>query len=221
MTTTGSAHPTGARRRITWRKSRVVCVAVILAVLFGIAIGTKVVANNDPLVKGAVKFDPATFAAENFPIVQSAISDKAVDASSLATAIAADPTTAASKFGVASSGGPVYSVSFSGLVGDGKSGIYSVSVPGLPADLTVRVQTGPAINGTELRDATGAITFGQFTNQIDFQNAAAALNDMVKTQVLAPINTSVLTGKNIAVIGAFTLVNPKSWLVTPVKLTVQ
>ncbi len=28
-------------------------------------------------------------------------------------------------------------------------------------DLLVRVQTGPAINGTELRDATGEITFGQ------------------------------------------------------------
>ena len=43
------------------------------------------------------------------------------------------------------------------------------------------MQTGPAINGTDLRDAPGEIKFGQFTNQIEYQNAGAALNNAMKT----------------------------------------
>ena len=48
-----------------------------------------------------------------------------------------------------------------------------------------------------------------------------ALNNEMKKEVLAKIDTSALTGKTIAVVGAFKLVNPKSWLVTPVRLEVQ
>ncbi|RVA64506.1 DUF2291 family protein, partial [Mesorhizobium sp. M7A.F.Ca.CA.001.08.1.1] len=110
---------------------------------------------------------------------------------------------------------------FTGVVGEGKSGIYKVAVDGVPDTLMIRVQTGPAINGTELRDATGKITFGQFTNQIEYQDAGSALNNEMKKEVLAKVDTSTLTGKTISVVGAFKLVNPKSWLVTPVRLDVK
>jgi predicted lipoprotein len=43
----------------------------------------------------------------------------------------------------------------------------------------------------------------------------------MKEQVLAGIDNSALTGKSIEVTGAFTLINPKNWLVTPVELKVQ
>ncbi len=39
--------------------------------------------------------------------------------------------------------------------------------------------------------------------------------------MLAGVDNSALTGKTVAVTGVFTLVNPKSWLVTPVRLDVQ
>ena len=91
----------------------------------------------------------------------------------------------------------------------------------MPSTLVVRVQTGPAINGTDLRDATGTIAFGQFVNQIDYQNAGSALNKEMKKQVLSKIDTATLTGKTISVVGAFKLINPNNWLVTPVKLDVQ
>lgn len=202
-------------------KKRGIWIGVILVVLLGLILGTKVVPKDDPLAQGTQKFDPVTYGAENFPKVQTEIADKATDAPTLAPAIAADSAGAAKKFAVQSSGGPVYSTTFTGVVGKGQSGIYEVKVEGLPPDLLIRVQTGPAINGTELRDATGKIQFGQFTNQIDYQNAAAALNDELKKQVLGKIDTASLTGKTIEVTGAFTLINPKSWLVTPVKLSVK
>jgi predicted lipoprotein len=44
---------------------------------------------------------------------------------------------------------------------------------------------------------------------------------VLKTEVLAKIDNSALTGKTIALVGAFKLVNPKSWLITPVALEVK
>ncbi len=81
----------------------------------------------------------------------------------------------------------------------------------LPADVVVRVQTGPAVNGTDLRDATGAIEFGQFTNQIEYQNAGSAINNQMKKDVLANAGADSLTGKTAKVVGVFKLINPKSW----------
>jgi predicted lipoprotein len=112
-------------------------------------------------------------------------------------------------------------VKFTGVAGKEDAGVYEVKVPGLPDSLVVRVQTGPAINGTDLRDATGDISFGQFTNQIDYQNAGYAINAQMKQAVLSKIDTTRLTGKTLSVVGVFQLVNPNGWLVTPVKLEVK
>lgn len=88
-------------------------------------------------------------------------------------------------------------------------------------DAKVRVQTGPAVNGTDLRDATGTISFGDFTNQIEYQNAGAGINNAMKADVLADLDRENLTGKTIEVTGAFTMISAKNWLVTPVELSVQ
>jgi predicted lipoprotein len=85
----------------------------------------------------------------------------------------------------------------------------------------VRVQTGPAVNGTDLRDATGTIEFGQFTNQIQYQDAGSAINNEMKKTVFAGLDPDQLDGKTATVIGVFKLINPKNWLVTPVKVDVR
>ena len=43
----------------------------------------------------------------------------------------------------------------------------------------------------------------------------------MKRQVLADIDTTDLTGKRLEVVGVFKLINPNSWLITPVSLDVQ
>jgi predicted lipoprotein len=214
-----SATPVSSPRRASRRK---LIAGAAAAVLVGaMALDTKVVSIGSQQDVRTAVFSPEAYGQSEFPKVQADIEARAVDAVTLATAITSDRATAEKEYGVPAGVGPVMSVKLSGVVGEGKSGVYDVVVPGLPQELRVRVQTGPAINGTELRDATGKITFGQFKNQIEYQDAGSALNNEMKKQVLANIDTKALGGKTITVVGAFKLVNPKSWLVTPIRLAVQ
>ena len=195
--------------------------AAALVLLGAMAWDTTIVTIGSESDVRADAFSPEAFGEAEFPRIQADIVERAVDAETLAAAIAADKAAAAEQYGVPAGIGSVIPVSFEGVVGEGRSGIYTVDVEGLPDDVQVRVQTGPAVTGTELRDATGTITFGQFTNQIEYQNAGAALNNAMKEQVLAEVDTSNLTGETISVTGAFTLINPNNWLVTPVGFEVQ
>lgn len=208
-------------KRLSKNAKRLIGIAAAVVVIAFLALGTRVVSSDDPLAQAQAAFDPATFGAEKFDTVKEGVEDRAVDSVELANAIAADPAAAADEYAVQSSGGPVFSTTFTGVVGEGASGIYNIAVDGMPADLTLRVQFGPAINGTELRDATGDIKFGEFKNQIEFQNAAAALNDEVKTQVVGDVDVASLAGKTVEITGAFTLLNPSAWLVTPVAVNVE
>ena len=208
--------PVLSRKRLIW-------LGIIVIVVAALSRGVKVVAINSAAAANPSAFSAAEFGKSQFPKVQAAIKKRAVPAKTLAAALAANSAEALQKYGVPVPGGvgPEIPVRFTGVVGTGTDGIYTVKVAGVPSDLLIRVQTGPAINGTDLRDATGTITFGQFTNQIAYQNAASALNDQLKQQVLSKIGTSSLTGKTISVVGAFQLINPKGWLVTPATLSVQ
>jgi predicted lipoprotein len=202
---------------------RVVIEAVaLLALLVAMALSVDVVKIGSSADTQTNVFEPAAYGKAQFPKTRKAIEGRAVSADTLAAAIAKDADAAGKQYGVAGDGaGPEMSVRFTGVVGKGDSGVYEVKVPNVPGSLIIRVQTGPAINGTDLRDATGNIDFGQFTNQIDYQNAGYAINAEMKKEVLSKIDTAKLTGKTISVVGVFQLVNPNGWLVTPVSLEVK
>jgi len=225
MSTATDAAPRASRSPVKRRAplGRWIGIGVTLLVLLVVVLGTKVVPQGQEaeLTQGPAAFDKTTFGAENFPGVQSGIAERAVPAPELAEAIEADPAAAAEEHGVEVSGQTIYSTTFTGTVKEGEAGIYEIAVDGMPENVTVRLQTGPAINGTELRDATGQYDFAQFTNQIEFQDAGAALNDEMKKQVLEPVDTAALEGKTVTVTGAFTLINPEGWLVTPSALEVS
>ena len=193
--------------------------AVALCVVAAMALDTTVVtigSDEDTRVAG---FSPDAYGAEQFPRIREDITTRAVDAATLAAALAEDEAAAAAQYGT---GGamPVLPVRLSGIVGEGKGGIYDVAVEGVE-DVRIRVQTGPAINGTDLRDAPGDIAFGEFKNQIEYQDAGAGINRAMKAEVLEGLDTSELTGKQMTVTGAFKLINPKMWLITPVEVSVQ
>jgi predicted lipoprotein len=223
-----SQSQTAPRARAKPRLRLIIISAVAVALVVAMALDTKVVRIGSAEDIPANTFSPAAFGEAQFPKVKSAIEAHAVDVVTLAAAVAKDKDAAGKQYGVepaksgvATANGPVISVKFTGVVGKGDSGVYDVAVEGVPSAVTIRMQTGPAIYGTDLRDATGTISFGQFTNQIDYQNAGSALNKETKKQVLSKVDTAKLTGKTVSVIGAFKLLDPDNWLVTPVRLDVQ
>lgn len=217
-----SSKPVAISKRGGQSNLRVALVGIAgLILLAAMAFDTKIVKIGSPADAPHDAFNPAEFGKATFPKIQAAIEQRAASAVTVAAAIAKDQAAAAKQYGVEAGSGPEFSVSFTGVAGKSESGVYVVQVDGAPDTPLIRVQTGPAINGTDLRDATGSIAFGQFTNQIDYQNAGSALNKEMKSQVLSKIDTTKLTGKTISVVGAFKLVNPKAWLVTPVKLDIQ
>ncbi|MBX9458692.1 MAG: DUF2291 domain-containing protein [Rhizobium sp.] len=200
---------------------RWISIATVVVLVGVMALDTTVVRIGSESDVREQKFSPETFGSEQFPLIKQSVETRAVDAVELATAIAADKKAAGEKYGVKTTTGPVLPVTLTGVLGERKANYNVVAVEGLPPELTVRIQTGPALNGTDLRDATGQIEFGQFTNQIEYQDAGSAINNEVKKQVLAGVDPAQLTGKTVHVIGVFKLVNPKNWIITPVRLEVK
>jgi predicted lipoprotein len=197
-------------------------VALAGVVLLGaIAFDTEVVTIGGESDLRQQAFDPDRFGVQEFPRIRDFVTGKAPDAVQLAEELANDKSAAIASYGTMAGAFPVLPVTFSGTVGEGKSGIFNVSVDGLPEGTGVRVQTGPAINGTELRDITGDIEFGAFKNQIEYQDAGAGINRAMAAEILADLDREALSGKTITVTGAFTMINPKNWLITPVSFEVQ
>ncbi|MBV2143050.1 DUF2291 domain-containing protein [Falsochrobactrum sp. TDYN1] len=204
------------------RNNRSVLWSVIAAVVVIGAIGfdtTVVRIGSEADVRQQV-FSPEAYGAEEFPKVKADVERRAVDAVEVGTAVAADKGAAGKKYGVGDVN-PVIPVKFTGVVEERKSNYNIVKVDGFPEGMTIRVQTGPAVNGTDLRDATGTIEFGQFKNQIEYQNAGSALNNEMKKQILEGVPVDNLVGQTVSVVGVFKLVNPKNWLVTPVGFEVK
>ncbi len=195
--------------------------AVVL--LAAMALDTKVVRNGAPGAAQPGVFSAARYGETEFPKVREAIIAKAVDATTLAEAIKKDPDAAQKQYAVVTDGAAEYAVRFTGVAGkkDDDSGTVPFTIDGLGDTPKISVQTGPAIMGTDLRDATGKIQFGQFSNQIDYQNAGAALNTAMKKAVLAKIGDADLAGKTVTVVGAFQLSDPTAWTVTPVEMDVK
>ena len=211
-----SAQSTSAR---TSKRNRLIAVGIVVVVLVAMFFGTKIV-TGDGAAADSGKFNAAEYAAEKWDSeILPAILDNENDLVEVATAIAADPAEASSEFGVVEgTSAPVYTVSFTGVAGLYEAGVMPVTVDGLPAGVTIRVQMGPAINGTAIRDASGTVHFPQFTNQIEYQDVGSELNNLVKTTVLDGFDPVALNGTTVTMTGSFQLINPTSYLITPVEI---
>jgi len=152
------------------------------------------------------------------------VSGKAVDATTLLDAIAADPTAAAAQYGTTSGTGaaPAFLVKGEGTVTavDTTAPTGPVTVTLTTGGRTVALVTGPVIAGTALRDAVGFIDFSQFTNQIDYADVGTELNNRVKTDVVGKLDKASLTGKTVSFEGAFSLLTPSAISVVPTKVQV-
>jgi predicted lipoprotein len=203
------------------RRNLLIAIGLGVAVLAAIGFDTKVVKIGSENDVRQEAFSPDEFGKKAFPRIQAFVERHAVDAATFAQAVLADKKAAAKQYGTASSTGAIIPIKLTAVAGTAKSGVYDLKAEGVPDEIHVRVQTGPAINGTDLRDAPGDIAFGEFKNQIEYQDAGSGINRAMKKAVLDPIDTANLSGKTLDIVGAFRLINPKNWLITPVKVTVR
>lgn len=85
----------------------------------------------------------------------------------------------------------------------------------------VRVQIGPVIKGTAIRDSLDFVNFNQFKNQIQWAEFGKAFNAQANETLLQALPREGLEGKRIDAIGAYPL--PASGqlpLLTPVTITI-
>ncbi|MDG4895407.1 MULTISPECIES: DUF2291 domain-containing protein [unclassified Mesorhizobium] len=203
------------------RRGLTIAIGIGVVVLAAIALDTKVVRIGSSADVSQEAFSPDRFGEKEFPRIQAFVVEHAVNAATFGPAVMADKNAAAKQYGTASSTGAIIPIRLTAVAGEAKSGVYELKADGVPADIHVRVQTGPAINGTDLRDATGDIVFGKFKNQIEYQDAGSGINRAMKKATLDGIDTASLSGKTLEIFGVFRLINPKNWLITPVKVTVK
>jgi predicted lipoprotein len=168
----------------------------------------------------AQAFDPARFGADTYASkVVPAIRSGAVELPVLLRALASDKDAAGAKYGHRQGNGPYsFAVRGTGVAGERNGSLLAVTVPGVPDGTRVSLQVGPAINGTALRDAAGFISFGQFLNQVEYADAATALNNELRTTLLAGLDAAALKDKKVAFTGAFTFLTTGTVTITPVDL---
>jgi predicted lipoprotein len=172
----------------------------------------------------AAPFDATTYVEGIWQTkVLPAVAQHSVPLDVLLAALKADPAAAAKQYGNEIGGQANFLVDCTGTVTKVDTstplGAITVSVPmkGVPSD--VKVEIGPVILGTALRDALPFISFGQFLNQIQYGDVADALNAKVETDI-SKVDISKLQGKTISVAGAFAYDSgdPSDVAVTPVIL---
>lgn len=220
MTATKQTAPTDTGRQRLVTPGRVVAL-VGLVVLVAAILSVKVVSIEEATAGDPAAFDPAVLAEELFESeIVPYIEENATDLATVLAALAdgADPAS----YGNSSGAGNAYAfpVTFVAVAGEATPPVLPVTVEGIPAGVTVVVQIGPSVSGTAIRDVSGLIAFDQFTNQLEFQNVGTELNNLVKADVLAGIDTSSLAGKTIRVTGAFLAGNPSFVSVVPTSIEV-
>jgi predicted lipoprotein len=152
-----------------------------------------------------------------------AIQEKAQDIAKILPEVRADPSAAGEKYGRRDPPNPFnYMVKGTGKVvelhTESVAGTVDVEIPGLTEKVVLQI--GPVVRGTSLRDATGHVSFNQFTNQLDYADVSKEMNTRALKTAFSKIQPASLAGKTITFFGTFAF-DPHSKgpiLITPVKI---
>ena len=85
-----------------------------------------------------------------------------------------------------------------------RAGSIDVDVDG-DGKADVRVDIGPAIRGTAIRDALDFVNFNEFKNQIEWAQYGKAFNTRINTLSLEKLPRDGLVGRQVEALGAYPL----------------
>ena len=179
------------------------------------------------VMEGGTAFDKVKFVNDIWQSkVIPTVEEKSIGINTLLASIQKDPDEAAKRYGNNVGGADNFLVQFAGKVVDvdttSLTGTVSVDVDAAEKGFTVKIQIGPIILGTALRDAVKFISFEQFTNQMQFGGVSDEMNSRAQNGI-SKIDFKTLLGKRVSVKGAFTYdsTTPKDILVTPAIVKVE
>jgi predicted lipoprotein len=174
---------------------------------------------------GASAFDPDKMAAGMWaPKVIPYLEQRAGPFAEVSALAKSDPAAAGAKYGnpKKQANSPwTYAVTLEGRIvaanTQSRNGTIDIDLDG-DAKADVRVQIGPAIQGTAIRDTLDFVNFNDFTNQIDFAQFGKALNKHADQTVLSKLPREQLEGRTAKALGAYAIgASPGLPVVTPVK----
>jgi predicted lipoprotein len=216
-------------RRKSRTRNGILALLVLLAVIFTLKppfvvrpltapAGTGTSAQNAQ--GAAARFVDPIWTSKVLPTIQ----EKAQDIAKILPEIRADPESAGQKYGRREATNPYnYMVKGTGKVteihNESQAGTATVEIPGL--NEKIALQIGPVVRGTALRDATGIVSFNQFSNQLDYADVSKEMNLRALKTAFASFDPPSLAGKTVTFFGTFTF-EPHSKspiLITPVKIT--
>ena len=191
--------------------------------LLGCKVATIRPIEGDDEGGGAQDFDAPRYVealwAEDIP----AALEGAVPLGDLLPAIRNDPASARSRWGRSVGGSSLALVKGSGRVVEvdtsSRIGLAEVDVDVPGGTDRVRLQIGPVLRGTSIRDALPTVSFDQFVNQIQFAEVAGALNARVEGE-LSSLEREALDGKVVRFVGAAELGEPPL-TITPLRLETE
>ena len=151
--------------------------------------------------------------------------NESVDLAMLLGEIAKNKDTASQVYGHKESGPYNFAVKTEATVESvdttSRAGTLVLKPAGYNGPVEVKMQIGPVLRGTSIRDGSGVIPFNQFVNQIEYADVAEELNNRVLNTVLKNLDVNTLKGKTMTVYGFFSLDDPTKILITPVKIDVK
>lgn len=152
---------------------------------------------------------------------------KAAPFAEVEAAAKADPEAAGKKYGnpnKQASSPWTYTVTLDGIIvgsnTKSRAATIDIDVDG-DGKADARVQFGPAMRGTSLRDSLDFVNFNEFTNQIDFAQYGKAFNTYVDSTVLSKLPREDLDGRSAKVLGAYSTSKGSDLpLVTPAEVEI-
>jgi predicted lipoprotein len=109
---------------------------------------------------------------------------------------------------------------------ESRAGTAEIDIAPTDGEVEVIMQIGPVYRGSAVRDAITFLTYGDFTNQMEWASVGQALNERAGALIFDDLERSELAGKTISFAGAFSFyqddtLDDETPVVMPVLLDVQ
>lgn len=135
-----------------------------------------------------------------------------------------DPAAARRLYGRPAAGGAFFVALVEGKIVaaslEGRAGSIDVDADG-DGRSDARIQIGPFLQGTALRDAQAVVSFGDFGDQVAFARFGRALNEQVYRTQLSKLSRADLVARKVEVVGVYRPEPGTVPIVTPARIRVR